>query len=187
MSRRCARLSGRINPRVGMAEGVLAQVLGFEDKQDESLAAARDAEHVLTGAYGEQHAMVAGTWMAQAAALVRLNRTGEARELLQKADAVFAKIYGNDNETRAKIAMNLAELETAENKFDAAADDYRRALAIVSTYGPSRRKRRACTATSRTRSRSAASSMRRWPRLRRASRCSMRWGPMPSPGSLSAR
>ena len=122
---------GPDHPRVGIAEGVLAQVLGFEGKHEDSLAAARDAEHVLTAAYGAEHPMVAGTWIAEADALVQLKRTGEARELLQKADQVFVKIYGDDSEPRAKLAMNLADVETAENHFDAAAADYRRALAIV--------------------------------------------------------
>jgi hypothetical protein len=122
---------GPDHPKVGIAEGVLAQVLEFEGKHDESLAAAREAEHVLAAAYGAEHPMVAGTWIAESEALVQLKRTGEARDLLLKADQVFAKIYGDNNETRAKLAMNLAEVETAENHFDTAVADYRRALAIV--------------------------------------------------------
>jgi len=129
---------GPDHPRVGVADGVLAQVLEFQGKHDESLAAAHEAERVLTAAYGADHPMVAGTWIAEADALVQLKRTGEARALLLKADQVFAKIYGNDNEARAKLAMNLAEVETAENHFDVAAADYRRALAIVEhVIGPS--------------------------------------------------
>jgi predicted Ser/Thr protein kinase len=122
---------GPDHPRVGIANGVLAQVLEFQDKHEESLAAARNAERILTAAYGEDHPMVAGTWMAMSATLVSLHQTAEARALLVRADKVFAKIYGEDNETRAKIQVNLAELDTAEEKFDAAAQDYREGLAIV--------------------------------------------------------
>ena len=110
---------------------MLAQVLEFKDKHEESLAAARDAEHILIAAYGEDHPMVAGTWMAMSATLVSLHKTAEARDMLLRADKVFAKIYGNDNETRAKIMVNLAELDTAEENFDAAAQDYREGLAII--------------------------------------------------------
>jgi hypothetical protein len=76
--------------------------------------------------------------MSRSATLVALGKKHEARELLVRADGVFAKIYGNDNETRAKIKVNLAELDTAEEHFEAAAQDYREGLAIVErVVGPS--------------------------------------------------
>ena len=87
---------------------MLAQVLEFKDKHEESLAAARDAEHILIAAYGEDHPMVAGTWMAMSATLVSLHKTAEARDMLLRADKVFAKIYGNDNETRAKRSWSTS-------------------------------------------------------------------------------
>jgi len=122
---------GPDHPRLGIADAVMSQILDFQNKHAEALTAAREAERILIAAYGEQYPMLAGVWMAEAQSLVALGKTSDARALLQRADTMFAKYYGRDNETRAKILTSLAELETAENHFDAATTDYREALAIV--------------------------------------------------------
>ncbi len=122
---------GPDHPKLGIASAVLSQILDFENKHEEALTAARDAERIMISAYGEQYPMLAGVWMAEAQSLMATQKTGDARALLQRADAMFAKYYGSNNETRAKILVSLGELETAENHFDAAVKDYRDALAIV--------------------------------------------------------
>ncbi|HSN27118.1 MAG TPA: serine/threonine-protein kinase, partial [Kofleriaceae bacterium] len=122
---------GPDHPKLGIASAVLSQILDFQNKHEEALVAARDAERIMISAYGEQYPMLAGVWMAEAQSLMALQKTGDARALLQRADAMFAKYYGSNNETRAKILVSLGELDTTENHFDAATKDYRDALAIV--------------------------------------------------------
>ena len=63
--------------------------------------------------------------------LIDTGKFAEAHERLVRADAVFARVFGEDHPVRAAIAGNLGGVELKQHHWDAAQAHYRRAVAIL--------------------------------------------------------
>jgi tetratricopeptide (TPR) repeat protein/predicted Ser/Thr protein kinase len=120
---------GPHHPKVGAALGTLSQIL--RARHADSLAVSQRTYEIFQGAYGPDHPTSAGAEMNLAQALMEAERYAEARERLQHADAVFAKVFGDVHPVRAAIAGNLAAIEQLQGNLDAAIAADRRAVAIL--------------------------------------------------------
>jgi eukaryotic-like serine/threonine-protein kinase len=122
---------GPEHPKLGAAFGTLSQILRYQRKVDESLAAAERALATLSAAYGSDHPYVAGAEMTVGQNLADLGRNAEARERYRRADAIFARVFGDVHPYRAAIAANIGSVHLHEKEFAAAEASFRRALAII--------------------------------------------------------
>jgi eukaryotic-like serine/threonine-protein kinase len=122
---------GPEHPKLGAALGTLSQILRYQRKVDESLAAAERALATLSAAYGSDHPYVAGAEMTVGQNLADLGRHGEARERYRRADAIFARVFGDVHPYRAAIAANIGSVDLHEKDFAAAEASFRRAHAMI--------------------------------------------------------
>ncbi len=126
---------GPDHPRVAAALGTQSQIERAEGKLDKALATSQQTLAIFERTLGEGHPNVAGSQLNLASALIVLRRYDEARPLLQRADAVLLRVYGPDSAPRAAIYGNLGEVEQAQQHFDAALADYRRAAEVLEHIG----------------------------------------------------
>jgi len=129
---------GPDHPELGQAVGISSQIARGLGKADEALAASRRTLDILDRALGAHHPTVAGAQLTLASALIDHRLYAEARDRLRTADAVFARVFGDDHPVRAAVAGNLGGLEQLQGNWDAAIAAYRAALAVLErTEGPS--------------------------------------------------
>ena len=120
---------GPHHPKLGSALGTLSQILRAQNK--DSLAVSQRTWRIFHDAYGPDHPTSAGSEMNFAQALMIAERFPEARERLDRADVVFAKVFGDGHPLRAAIAANLADIYRHERNWDAALAASGRAIAIL--------------------------------------------------------
>ncbi|MGE0396415.1 MAG: tetratricopeptide repeat protein [Kofleriaceae bacterium] len=128
---------GADHPNVGLANGTLAHVMRFQDKNVEALAASERTLKILESTLGPEHPKAAGALMTVGQSWIDAGKYDQARDAFTRADAVFLRVYGEVHRNRAAALGNLGGLELRMKNYEAARNAFQTALDItIKNEGP---------------------------------------------------